>query len=417
MPPPGTWIGTLRSRGMFITAVASFDGSSRTSIIVSERAGLSCLMSTKRRSEPRTRIVCGLPGGTSSGAPFSPGMTWPALSSRMTLTRSLTSSRPAEATVPAVSRVMRTPAIAKRLYMPKATRGGFSSGNELMRPGRRVGQRAGGLRQAAVDGAQRRLLLALEPHRKVFDEVAQSPAIEPQRGDRHPLVRAVVPAADRPELDRGDAGLDERDRVGGAVAADRQRVALDRAPDGVAQGQHVGVVARDDDRRALEGLDDLQVADGADLRRDVGGVLVGQEADVDVDRADVGDLVERVAARDPGQVDRRAVEEVRGLAAEGQRLDAAEDVERLEDRIVAEPGRRAVRRRARHLDADGEHALGLNADMEVGRLARDGEVAAQPVVDDGVRRASRDVLGLLVGDAEQLHPHAILRARVDHRAE
>jgi hypothetical protein len=40
------------------------------------------------------------------------------------------------------------------------------------------------------------------------------------------------------------------------------------------------------------------------------GVLVGQVADVDVDDASVGHLVERVAAEDPPQVDRRPVEEL-----------------------------------------------------------------------------------------------------------
>src|SRR6185437_1138486 len=220
--------------------------SRRTSIIVSERAGLSCLMSTKRRSEPRTRIVCGLPAGTSSSAAFIPGMTWPGLSSRMTVTRLSTSSRPAEATVPAVSRVMSTPAITKRLYIPKATRGGFSSWDDFIRACAEVRTASGGSGQSAVDCEQRRLLLAFEPHRKVFDEVAQSPAIERQRGDRDPLVRTVVAAADRAELDRGNARLQERDRVGRPVAPDRQRIALDRPPDRIAQSENVGVVARDD---------------------------------------------------------------------------------------------------------------------------------------------------------------------------
>ena len=88
------------------------------------------------------------------------------------------------------------------------------------------------------------------------------------------------------------------------------------------------------------------------------------------------------------EVDRRAVEQVGGLAAERQRLDAAEDVVRLEDRVVAEPRRRAVRREAAHLDADRQHALGLDADVQVGRLAGDREVARAAAVARRARRSS-----------------------------
>ena len=112
------------------------------------------------------------------------------------------------------------------------------------------------------------------------------------------------------------------------------------------------------------------------LGEDRAAILAGQVADVDVHPAAVGDLVEGVAAVDPREVDRRAVEEVRGLAAERQRLDAAEDVVRLEDRVVAEPRRRAVRGDAADLDRDREHALGLDADVQLGRLAGDREVGA-----------------------------------------
>ena len=41
---------------------------------MSERTGFFSLMSTKRRSEPRTRIVCGSPAVTSSSAPSMPGI-------------------------------------------------------------------------------------------------------------------------------------------------------------------------------------------------------------------------------------------------------------------------------------------------------------------------------------------------------
>ena len=135
---------------------------------------------------------------------------------------------------------------------------------------------------------------------------------------------------------------------------------------------------RDDDRgRAREALDDLDVGDLADLGEDRAGVLVGQEADVDVHLAAVGHLVEGVAAVDAREVDGRPVEHVRGLAAEGQRLDPPEGVVGLEDRVVPEPRSRAVRRGAGDLDAHGEHALGLDADVQVGRLAGDREVGGQ----------------------------------------
>ena len=57
-------------------------------------------------------------------------------------------------------------------------------------------------------------------------EVHQRAPVDGQRLDRDPLVGAVVAAAGRAELDRGDAGLQERDRVGGAVAADAHRLAV-----------------------------------------------------------------------------------------------------------------------------------------------------------------------------------------------
>ena len=80
------------------------------------------------------------------------------------------------------------------------------------------------------------------------------------------------------------------------------------------------------------------------------------------------------------------------------------DVVGLEDRVVAEPRRRAVRRRPLDLDADREHALRLHADVEVGRLAGQREVGAQALGDERVGRAVVDVLGLLVGNAQEASP-------------
>ena len=71
---------------------------------------------------------------------------------------------------------------------------------------------------------------------------------------------------------------------------------------------------------------------------------------------------------------------------------------------------------------DREHALGLDADVQLGRLAGDREVgAASSVAHEPVGRAVLDVLGLLVGDADEAHAHGVLRGGVvdgaHHRRE
>jgi hypothetical protein len=73
-PSPCPGIGALRSRGIDITPVAPFAGSRRISMIVSERTGFFSLTSTKRRSEPSRRIVCGWPAGTPGRTPLMPGI-------------------------------------------------------------------------------------------------------------------------------------------------------------------------------------------------------------------------------------------------------------------------------------------------------------------------------------------------------
>ena len=62
----------------------------------------------------------------------------------------------------------------------------------------------------------------------------------------------MVARAGRPELDGGDPGLEERDGVGRAVAADALHVTAVVFADGVAQHLHVRVASRDGHGRALE---------------------------------------------------------------------------------------------------------------------------------------------------------------------
>ena len=94
----------------------------------------------------------------------------------------------------------------------------------------------------------------------------------------------------------------------------------------------------------------------------------------------------------------------------------AERVERLQDRVVAEPRRRAVRGRARHLEPHRQHALRLHADVQVGRLAGDREVAGVAVLDQELGAAVDLLLGLLVRDDREDDAHARLVAQLLERA-
>jgi len=106
----------------------------------------------------------------------------------------------------------------------------------------------------------------------------------------------------------------------------------------------------------------------------------------------------------PTEVDRGLVEQLGSLAREWQRLDLAVHVDRLEDGVVAHPRRRAVCGGAVHLDAQGEHALGLDADAQVGRLAGDREVAHVALRHNVVRAAVEWLIRLLVGYADEVDP-------------
>ena len=104
-------------------------------------------------------------------------------------------------------------------------------------------------------------------------------------------------------------------------------------------------------------------------------VLAGQVADVHVDHAQVGHLVHGVAADDPAEIDRRPVEQVGGLARERQRSRSGGRRRSPSARRCHRATASSRARRCPHLHAHGEHALRLDADVEVGGLAGDREVA------------------------------------------
>ena len=73
-------------------------------------------------------------------------------------------------------------------------------------------------------------------------------------------------------------------------------------------------------------------------------------------------------------------------------------------------------RLAGHDDADGQDALGLDADVHVGRLARDGEVRAVAATHERVGGALLDLLGLLVRRTQKADAHGVLFGRLAHGA-
>jgi hypothetical protein len=68
------------------------------------------------------------------------------------------------------------------------------------------------------------------------------------------------------------------------------------------------------------------------------------------------------------------------------------------------------------LDPHRQHALCLHADVQVGRLAGDREVAAEPAPHDRVGRAHVQLLGFLVGNAHEPYANALLALEVLERA-
>src|SRR5205814_8550608 len=100
-----------------------------------------------------------------------------------------------------------------------------------------------------------------KPHRQAADEVAQRTAVARQRRNRDPLLGSVMARAGGPELDRGYARGHERRHVGCAVAPDAQRLALDRAGNGIAERADVRIGSGDGDRWMDEGPSHLDPRD------------------------------------------------------------------------------------------------------------------------------------------------------------
>src|SRR4051794_29422535 len=286
---------TLRSRGIDMSAIAFFDASSRIRIIVSERApALASRACFARLSEPTRSSVWGLPGSAWARRSRTGRSPWIALAMRSTWW------------MPAIT-----------VVAPQATITTSAPSRERFQ----IPRRSGSSGNAKVAGAQ--------PHRDRVHELDERAAVALERRDRHPLLGAVVTAADRPELDAGRARLEEADDVGRAVAPDRDPLRRHAVGHALREQSHVRVVALDDRRVAAE--DDVcrGVRDRLDVREDRGGGLARQEADVDVDRAAVGHLVHGVAADDPAEAHRGPVEQLARLARERHRLDRAEHVDRL----------------------------------------------------------------------------------------
>ena len=112
----------------------------------------------------------------------------------------------------------------------------------------------------------------------------------------------MVAGAHRAELDRRHPDPQEGDRVGGAVAPDAHRLAVVVRRAAASRSARTKGESRSTTAGGRLNSDvDLGVGNPAHLLEHRRGVLVGEVADVDVDHASVGHLVERVAARGSGR--------------------------------------------------------------------------------------------------------------------
>src|SRR5215213_10378201 len=213
----------------------------------------------------------------------------------------------------------------------------------------------------------------------------------------------MMSAAYGTELDTRYPRALEVDDVARAVAAHADGVTAEVARRDLAEHLYVGVLARHVGRFAVE--QDLDVGGQVHrtyLTHDLLRVLLREEADVEVVRAAVRYAVEYVPSDDPRQVHARVWEKVAPLLRERQFGDHAVVLVCEKRRVLAQPGLGAVGALATYRHADVEHTLGLGADVEIRRLARDQEVPNVAVGDQDLSARFRPVLTLLIGDDEEL---------------
>ena len=255
------------------------------------------------------------------------------------------------------------------------------------------------------------------------DEVAERLAVARERGQRDPLVRPVMAPADRPELDRRDArprGTRSRPtRRRGRSTARRPRPSS-RPPR--AARARTGSCARRSPARARSSARSRR-------RRSRGS---GRGSRRGPGRAGSG--CRRPSGSGPGTLLKASPPSIRARLIDGRskrsddsRLNGSVSIRRKTScalRIALSPSHGVEPCAARPLTStrDREHALRLDADVQLGRLAGDREVgAAELLADEPVRRAVLDVLGLLVRDADEAHAHGVLRGGVvdgaHHRRE
>src|SRR5215210_2623307 len=236
-----------------------------------------------------------------------------------------------------------------------------------------------------------------------LDELHDHLPVGLQRRGHDILVGTVVPPAYGTELDAGHPGPLEVDDVTGAVAAHADGVAAEVARRDLAEHLHVRVPARYVGGFAVE--EDLDV--GGQIHRAylpyyLFGVLVGEEADVEVVRAAVRHAVEHVASDDAREVYARVREEIASFRGERQVVDLAVVLVGEKRGVLSQPGLGAMGALTAQRDADVEHALGLGTDVEVRRLARDQEVPGVAVGDQDLSAGFGAVFALLIGDDEEL---------------
>ena len=113
----------------------------------------------------------------------------------------------------------------------------------------------------------------------------------------------------RAELHRRHPGPQEGDRVRRAVTPHAHHPLGMMRRGSLAEALYERRVGLDDRRRSAEGGEHAGVGQPAHLLEDLVGVLVGQEADIDVYDAGIGHFVQGVAAHDPTEIDGGPIEQ------------------------------------------------------------------------------------------------------------